>query len=94
MRVHEFGAEPWFSLPPEEPFWYFADAGNLPAITLPWLEFRIITPLPVVMRAGTPIDRGNPHFGQNFVELAQSQGGQLTVEVLPPARPRRLRDGS
>ncbi len=72
MRVHEFRAELWLSLPLEEPFWYFADAGNRPAITLPWLGFRIITPLPIVMCAGTLIDRGNPHFGQNFVELTRS----------------------
>lgn len=72
MRVHEFRAELYLSLPPEEPFWYFPDAGNLPAITLPWREFRIITPLPIVLRAGTLVNRGNPHFGQNFVELARS----------------------
>jgi ligand-binding SRPBCC domain-containing protein len=56
MRVHEFQTELWLPLPPEELFPFFADAGNLDALTPPWLNFRIITPLPIVMREGTLID--------------------------------------
>ena len=41
---------------PEEVFPFFADAGNLEAITPPWLGFHVVTPRPIEMRAGALID--------------------------------------
>lgn len=56
MRIHDFKCELWLPLPPAQLFPFFADAGNLDAITPPWLHFRIVTPPPIIMHEGTLID--------------------------------------
>jgi hypothetical protein len=43
-------------LPLERTFALFADAGNLEAITPPWLRFRIVSPRPIEMAPGTLIE--------------------------------------
>src|ERR1044071_9367246 len=41
---------------PDEVFPFFGDAGNLEAITPPWLGFSIVTPRPIEMGVGTLIE--------------------------------------
>lgn len=73
--------------PVNEVFAFFSDAGNLEALTPPWMNFRIRTPLPIAMHAGTLIEytirwRGLPlrwvteirkwSVGQRFVDVQRA----------------------
>ena len=56
MRVHVLEREQRIAAPPAEVFPFFEDAGNLEAITPPFLGFRVVTERPIDMRAGTLIE--------------------------------------
>lgn len=56
MVVHELRRALWVPRGINEVFAFFADAGNLEAITPEWLNFEILTDRPIRMRAGTRID--------------------------------------
>jgi ligand-binding SRPBCC domain-containing protein len=56
VRHHLLERAQRLPVPPDEAFAFFADARNLEAITPPWLRFRISTPEPLEMRAGTLIE--------------------------------------
>ncbi|MGE0041359.1 MAG: SRPBCC family protein [Vicinamibacterales bacterium] len=56
FRVHRLTTALLVPRPLDETFRFFADAGNLQRITPPWLDFRILTPLPIEMRPGALIE--------------------------------------
>ena len=53
--MYSLKREQWVPRSPEETFAFFADAGNLEAITPPWLHFRILTPMPMKVSRGAEI---------------------------------------
>jgi ligand-binding SRPBCC domain-containing protein len=52
--------------PRSETFAFFADAFNLERITPAFLHFRILTPAPILMRAGTVLEYRLSLFGVAF----------------------------
>ena len=56
--MHEYQLISDFIIPKprQEVFAFFSDAGNLERITPPWLNFKIITPLPINMKQGALIE--------------------------------------
>ena len=58
MRTYRLTREQLVPLDIDEVFAFFADAHNLEQLTPPWLHFEVLTPGPVVMRAGAIIDYG------------------------------------
>jgi ligand-binding SRPBCC domain-containing protein len=56
MRVFDFQCDQWLPRPVTEVFPFFADAKNLQAITPGWLNFEMLAPGEVEMKAGALID--------------------------------------
>jgi ligand-binding SRPBCC domain-containing protein len=56
MAVHRLERRQYVARSLDEVFAFFAEAGNLERLTPPWLSFRVLTPEPVQMDAGTLID--------------------------------------
>ena len=56
LRYHTLRREQRLPGTPGEVFPFFADAGNLEAITPPSLRFHVETPRPIEMRTGTIIE--------------------------------------
>ena len=55
MKVFTYNSELWLPRPLSEVFPFFAAAENLELLTPSFLNFRILTPKPIVMAAGTRI---------------------------------------
>ena len=56
MKTWLFEAEQWLPLSPDLVFRFYADAFKLEEITPPLLQFKVLTPPPIDMKAGTVID--------------------------------------
>ncbi|HYW45366.1 MAG TPA: SRPBCC family protein [Bryobacteraceae bacterium] len=54
-RFHTLRRQQWICRPLDEVFAFFSDARNLEEITPPWLGFRILTPGPIRIAAGTKL---------------------------------------
>ena len=55
-HLHRVHSTVRLAAPLENVFAFFADAANLELLTPGWLHFRILSPLPLAMAAGTRID--------------------------------------
>ena len=56
MRIFHFTDALRIPRPIHEVFDFFSDAQNLQKITPPWLLFRVVSPTPIFIQAGTLID--------------------------------------
>jgi ligand-binding SRPBCC domain-containing protein len=56
MKTFQLDRETWLPCPIDEVFPFFADASNLAVLTPDWLQFRVVSDIPVEMAAGTRID--------------------------------------
>ncbi|MDL1894218.1 SRPBCC family protein [Sphingobacteriales bacterium CHB3] len=56
MKIHTLQRVQTLDYPIDEVFEFFRSPENLSRITPPWLNFRILTPLPLEMQRGTLID--------------------------------------
>ena len=56
MKTWLFELEQWLPLSPDRVFRFYADAFKLEEITPPLLQFKVLTPPPIDMKAGTVID--------------------------------------
>ena len=89
MHVHVLEREQRLPAPPERVFPFFGDARNLEAITPPLLRFRVLTPEPIDMRAGTRLDyrlrlHGVPIRWHTVIEAWEPPERFVDVQVRGP----------
>ena len=73
-RLYRLTCEQRLPAPRDEVFAFFSDAANLESITPPWMHFRVETPQPIQMAAGSLIEyklrvRGFPMRWRSRISL-------------------------
>ncbi len=63
LKIYELRRQVTIPAPVGEVFSFFSTAENLNLITPPWLYFKILTPLPVIMKKNALIDYSIKFFG-------------------------------
>jgi ligand-binding SRPBCC domain-containing protein len=61
--LHRLERRQLLQRPVDDVFAFYADAANLEALTPPFLRFRILSPMPIAMRAGTRIEYSLSLYG-------------------------------
>ncbi len=89
MRVHTLRREQVLDGTPADVFPFFADARNLEALTPPLLHFRVITPAPIAMHAGTLIQyrlrvHGVPVSWKTLIQEWTPDRGFVDVQLSGP----------
>lgn len=89
MRIHELRREQVLDGTPDDLFGFFADAFNLEALTPPLLRFRVVTPAPIEMGAGTFIQyrlrlHGVPVGWKTLIQAWEPPGRFVDVQVSGP----------
>lgn len=63
MKIHSFRKRTLIDCPIDDVFAFFSDAGNLERLTPAFLNFKILTPLPIEMKQGALIEYQIKLFG-------------------------------
>lgn len=88
---HILTREQFIRRPLTEVFAFFADAQNLEAITPPWLNFEILTPMPIEMRTGALLEYrirlfGIPQRWKTRIEEFQPMSRFIDTQIRGPYR--------
>jgi ligand-binding SRPBCC domain-containing protein len=91
MRTYILERQQVIPLSRARTFAFFADALNLEAITPPFLQFRVLTQPPIVMRAGTLLEYrlslfGIPFHWRTLIERWSPQEAFVDTQVAGPYR--------
>ncbi len=84
-------ADQWIPLTPAEIFSFYGDPFNLERITPPWLQFRVVTPLPIEMQEGLKLDyrlklHGLPVKWQSLISAWEPPHRFVDQQVIGPYR--------